>query len=221
MTAAPGLWRRLSEAAADIGPIGKDEKNKQQGFDYRSIEQITAKARKVFADKGIGIVPSKVVSLEVTPVTSSKGSVGYRTQVVMEYTLGCEVDDGKREEITLAMAGEAIDYGDKATSKAVQMAFKYALTEALIIGAEADNDGHAPEPVFAPAKRLGEHMTAIVGEREEARLWAKVGAAELGIKLNRLNDEKVDQLLEWARLRKESGEEVKDDKQNQEDGAES
>lgn len=154
-----GLYARLAAAAREVGPIEKGERNTQQGFDFRSIEQITGRARTVFARYGLALVPTRVVSVSSAPVESSRGAAGWRTTVTMEYSLGANVGD-RTESLTLQMAGEAVDYGDKSTSKAVQMAFKYALTEALLIGAEADADAETHD--LKPVPDLSELIAAQV-----------------------------------------------------------
>lgn len=185
-----GIYGRLALAAGRVGPIAKGERNRQQGFDFRSIEQITGKVRATFADLGVAIVPHRIVSLDTEPVTSSKGASGYRTTVIVEYLAGCDVfidGDLRREEIVLSMAGEAIDYGDKSTSKAVQMAYKYALTEALSIGSEQDPDGDTVEvshdyresPVVTdPIVELKKALAEKVGVPDAKRAWTAVYPTE-------------------------------------------
>ena len=215
-----GLFTRLAAAAAGVGPIEKGERNKQQGFDFRSIEAITGRARSVFADYGLSLVPSRIVSIHSEPVESKGGSSGWRTSVIVEYVLGCDVDGAGAETVTLQMAGEAVDYGDKSTSKAVQMAYKYALTEALLIGAEADADAESHE--LAKPQRSGARREAPAAEptgeqddlavfiasqvaafdrwtvEERRRQWAEaMGKAGLGRVSNREEAERV--LVEMAK----------------------
>lgn len=175
------IHQKLAQIAGEIGPINKDERNKEQGFNFRSIEAITEKARALFAKAGISVAP-KLISAEHSEVTSQKGNRGFRCIAVMGYTFTAAEDDSS---IEVSMAGEAIDYGDKATSKAVQMAFKYALTQALLIGSgEADPDAHTPD---AMAPREVSAMTAaklklveVVGSADKAKeLWG-LAATTLG-----------------------------------------
>lgn len=178
-----GIYQRLAIAAGRIGPIGKDEQNREQGFSFRSIEAITGRARGVFADLGIGIVPRKIVSISSDVVESRRGTRGYRTVVVVQYSIGCEIDPPagtgeypRRDEIIVEMAGEAVDFGDKSTSKATQMAYKYALTEALVIGSEADADGEshelaAPRAPVDPVVALKRWLVDEHGKDLASRAW--------------------------------------------------
>ncbi len=216
--ASLGLNTRVALAAAEIGPITKDERNKEQAFNFRSIETITGRVRQVFAKYGISVRPTGVLSIESEPVESKRGAKGYRTVVVMSYSVGCDVWNATtgtwiKDTDTMACPGEAVDYGDKSTSKAVQMAYKYALTEALTIGdkdADADSEGHelATEPEqMRPAQRLAHELDRMAeGDVELAREWAISGAKALGfVGKWAENDENVDRVLEWAKQTKRSG----------------
>lgn len=135
------IHTKLAAVAGAIGPINKDEYNKDQGFAYRSIEQITERVRPLLAGQGVSVAP-KMLTLDHAEVVSKHGTRGWRTVVVMQYTFGAGTDDSTVE---VSMPGEAVDYGDKSTSKAVQMAYKYALIQALQIGSGGDPDGQTVE----------------------------------------------------------------------------
>jgi hypothetical protein len=144
MTDVPGIHAALAEAAGRIGALAKTEKNKEQGFMFRSIEAILAHSKPVFTDLGISVTP-RTLEKEYQEVTAKSGARGWRCTLTMEYTFSLGSDGSER---VTSMPGEAIDYGDKSTSKAAQMAYKYALTQVLQIGsADADPDGESPESV--------------------------------------------------------------------------
>lgn len=148
----------VARVASEVGAINKDETNKEQGFKFRSIEAITDKVRPLLARHGVVIVPN-VVSFDYSEQVSKGGARGIRCVANMAYQI--VGPDGSW--ITGGMLGEAVDYGDKSTSKAVQMAFKYFLTELLTIGSgDAEADLHTPDLGMAaasePAMPLGEVM---------------------------------------------------------------
>lgn len=176
-----GLSTRLAVAAKSIGAIKKDSRNTQQNFDFRSIEAITGKVRSAFGDLGISIRPTYLDLISTDPIKSRGGADGYRTIVRVVYEISCDVvvgDDVRREEMDLSMLGEAVDYGDKSTSKAVQMAYKYALTELLAIGAE-DPDAESPDVSHAPpvAKPLSQDELVVKLKKELADSYS-VGEAK-------------------------------------------
>lgn len=135
-----GIYTALAAAAGEIGAIPKDQTNTAQGFAYRSIESIIGAAKPLFEKYGISVVPNGHEVISSEEVTSGSGSRGFRVVVSAHWRVG-HIDGSF---IEAAMVGEAIDYGDKATSKAVQMAYKYLLTQMLGIGSE-DPDGESPD----------------------------------------------------------------------------
>ncbi len=140
VTEPVGIYTALAAAAGEIGAIPKDKQNTAQGFAYRSIESIVAAAKVVFERYGISVVPNGHEVISSEEVTSGSGSRGFRVMVSGRWRVG-QIDGSY---IDASMLGESIDYGDKATSKAVQMAYKYLLTQMLGIGSE-DPDGESPD----------------------------------------------------------------------------
>lgn len=160
----PDIHVKLAKVASEIGPLNKTERNSQQGFNFRSIEALTGAVRPLFGKHEISVAP-RLRSMTSEPVESGKGSKGYRTLVEMEYEFTAGSDGSS---IVVSMPGEAVDYGDKSTSKAVQMAFKYALTEVLLVGSgDADHDGVNPEeskPSRRRPRRAPDGVDAETGE---------------------------------------------------------
>lgn len=146
-TTHPNLTAALAAVQAELQPINKDEQNKEQGFAFRSIDAITAAVRPLFGKHGIVILPH-VEDVTYEAVTSRSGKAsGYRAIATVTYRI--RHDSGDRDDAR--MIGEAIDYGDKSTSKAVQMAFKYLLTELLQVGSgDNDPDGQTVDDIAHP-----------------------------------------------------------------------
>lgn len=134
--------KALAAIMGELGPINKDEKNKEQGFSFRSIEAITGAARTLFAKHNLAVIPHEIMSVESSEITARSGAKGFRTIVRVKYLFVSGVDGS---QLVAEMVGEAVDYGDKSTSKAVQMAYKYALTEGLMVGSGDDPDAHTQE----------------------------------------------------------------------------
>ena len=146
-----GIYAAVAAAAGEMKAIEKDQQNTGQGFKFRSIETIVAAAKPILTKHEISITPNGFEVISSEEVQSSSGSRGYRVVVYG----GWQVGHSDGSFIEAAMLGEAIDYGDKATSKAVQMAYKYLLTQMLGIGSE-DPDGESPDAgeVVSPAEQL-------------------------------------------------------------------
>lgn len=158
------IHTKLAKIAGEIGPINKDERNKEQGFNFRSIEQITAAARPLFAAEGISVAP-QVIKLEHSEVTAKSGARGFRAVVHMAYIFTAGSDGSFLET---SMVGEAVDYGDKSTSKAVQMAYKYALTQVLQVGSGDDPDAHSVDVGQVDSKPKGKGKPQATEKPSEA-----------------------------------------------------
>lgn len=158
------IHSKLAKIAGQIGPINKDERNREQGFNFRSIEQITAAARPLFAAEGVSVAP-QVIKLEHSEVTAKSGARGFRAIVHMAYIFTAGSDGSFVET---SMVGEAVDYGDKSTSKAVQMAYKYALTQVLQVGSGDDLDGQSVDVGHVESKPKGKDKSQASEKPPEA-----------------------------------------------------
>lgn len=159
------VQQALANAIGQLGGIDKDEKNPEQGFMFRSIDTITGALRPLLAEAGIVIVPN-VLDIQHTEVESKRGSRGYRCVVQMAYQI--VGPDGST--LQASMVGEAVDYGDKSTSKAVQMAFKYLLTELCMVGS-GDRDHDAISVGDVGSGPTSEDVLARTTNRLKADLW--------------------------------------------------
>lgn len=143
----------VQEELASMG-IAKNSKNQQQGFMFRGIDAVYNALAPLLAKHKLCILP-RCLSRECNERTTAKGGVLFYVNVHAEFDFVSAVDGSKH---TVAMFGEAMDSGDKATNKAMSTAYKYAAFQAFCIPTEetatdADNETHyvAPNHVKKPA----------------------------------------------------------------------
>lgn len=152
----------LPKVAAEVGAIGKEHKNTQQNYSFRSVEDALSATGPIFARHGITVSVNVVEhKVDVSERSTSKGS-----QAVYHATLRMGVSfwaaDGSSVENI--MAGEGLDYaGDKATNKAMSAAFKYGIFFGLCIPV----DERAIEDSDRPA-RNGKHDNGKPGDEIDA-----------------------------------------------------
>ncbi|KKN15592.1 hypothetical protein LCGC14_0984420 [marine sediment metagenome] len=117
---------RLLKVKEELGTIEKDWIDTQGGgkFFAFTIDRVYGHLGPLFNKHGLIVTP-RMVSVDYGTVTSAHGKHGTSAHVMMDYTF-CDVDGG---ELTMRFGAEGIDYQDKATNKAVQQAFKYALVQ--------------------------------------------------------------------------------------------
>jgi hypothetical protein len=136
------IYQSIAAVMADIGAVGKNSKNAQQGFMFRGIDAVMNALKPALAKNRVFVVP-KILSSEREERTTTKGATLFYVRCTIEYTFYAE--DGTHVEAVVI--GEAMDSGDKATNKAMSIAFKYACFQVFCIPTEemADPDAECHE----------------------------------------------------------------------------
>lgn len=181
MTDTKLIYTKIPLIMSEIGHISKTGTNTQQGYKYRSIDDVYKKLNELLSKHKVTIVPA-CTHLEVSHYVDSKGAVVHKSVPTMGYTIYAE--DGS--SIFCSMPGEALDRSDKATAKAVSMAFKYMAMELFCIpieGAAGDNEADNIEITAAKETKPVEKTLALVdllrkiNEADSAKALTTVAAA--------------------------------------------
>ena len=125
------IYQTINAIMDEIEPIGKDSVNKQQGFKYRGVDAVMNALQPLFAKHKLFCVPEVISSIREDR-TSSKGNLLIYSIIRVKYKFYAE--DGSFIETTVE--GEGMDSGDKATNKALAIAFKYACFQLFCIPTE-------------------------------------------------------------------------------------
>lgn len=125
--------------------IAKDSFNREQKFNFRSIDAIMSAVSAQCAKHGLIFKPSKIVDLRSEQRVSKSGSVSQLATVIAVYEVISAVD-GSRE--TVEVVGSMMDSGDKASAKAMSMAFKYAAIQYFCIPVVGMPDGDFDSPDY-------------------------------------------------------------------------
>ena len=135
------VYSAIAAVMADLAREGitKDRKNQSQGFMFRGVDDVYNTLAPLLVKNGLLVLPSYEERTEREAQTKSGGTLGYVT--VKGRFAFTAVEDGSTVQIVTY--GEAMDSGDKATNKAMSIAFKYAMFQAFCIPTEADNDADA------------------------------------------------------------------------------
>jgi hypothetical protein len=171
---APKVYGAIAKVMADIGKggISKGRENKQQGYNFRGIDDVYNALSGHLSAAGLCILP-RVMKREVTERTTKNGGALFYVVLDVEFDLVC-AEDGSRH--TVSTVGEAMDSGDKATNKAMSAAYKYACMEVFCIPTEGDNDADSTthEVAAAPVPEdcwIVLNDAAKLGEKELRRIW--------------------------------------------------
>lgn len=129
MNDKPSVVECLSTAMEAIRAVGKTGKNTQQNYNFRGIDAVVNAASPAFRAVGVVVTPElRSIDYETVEV-GNKRSIMQSCKVVVGYTFHGPAGD----TITAVAPGEAMDSGDKATAKAMSVAFRTALLQALCI----------------------------------------------------------------------------------------
>lgn len=146
-TKTPTLVERLVAVKNDIGAVGKADRNSAQGFNFRGIDAVLNAVSGPLRKHGVLVYP-ELVSLEKGTATTSKGATMNTVVVTVNYVF-TDGDQG----IVVTVPGEAFDSGDKCVAKAMSVAYRTALIQALSLPTdEPDPDIYSYEADALPQR---------------------------------------------------------------------
>ena len=125
------IFKAINKVMSEVGFIGKDSKNQSQGFKYRGIDAVMNALNPALIRNGVFAVPT-VLEQTREERTNNKGTTLIYSMLKVRYRFYAE--DGSYIESTVI--GEGMDSGDKASNKAMSVAFKYACFQVFCIPTE-------------------------------------------------------------------------------------
>lgn len=134
---------RVMAQVAKVG-IGKTRENTQQHFMFRGVDDVYNTLSPILAENKLIILPRATERIVVERDTKSGGKSQYVT-VKVDYDF-ISAEDGSIH--TACGYGEASDSGDKATGKAMSMAYKTVCFEAFCIPIEGNDADEGADSVW-------------------------------------------------------------------------
>ena len=137
------IYSAICAVMEDIGAVGKNDINKTQGFKYRGIDAVMNALSPAMVKHKVFCVP-ELLEQTREERQSAKGNLLIYSICRMRYRF-FTVDGSYVDAVTV---GEGMDSGDKATNKAMAIAFKYACFQTFCIPTEElmdDPDKESPE----------------------------------------------------------------------------
>lgn len=151
------IYGAINGVMAELGAIGKDKRNAQQGFNYRGVDDVMNALNPLLVKHKLFCVPEVIDQTREERKTAKGASLVYSI-LTMRYTL--VADDGSN--ISAVVIGEGMDSGDKASNKAMSVAYKYAMFQIFSIPTEEikDPDAESYEAYAPPTQRKKEDPPA-------------------------------------------------------------
>lgn len=189
----PTVVQALSAVMADVRAVAKKERNTSQGggFYFRGIDAVVNAVGPALRTHGVVVTPH-LDHIDRREGRTSKGGTLNYVAVIVTYTFTGPAGD----TMTATVPGEAFDSGDKATAKAMSVAFRTCLLQALTLPTdEADPDADVYDATVQTAA-----TTAGAGQAAAASA-APSQAQEFAaaIQQNWNNPNGLVPLLTWAR----------------------
>jgi len=158
------IYSKMLAIKKDLGHVGKDQKNKGQGWMFRGIDQFLNSLKPLLDKHGVGMLTKCHQNAEEFIKNEQTGKTSKNTRIMMEYIFFAE--DGS--QVSSFIPAEGVDPGDKGTNKALSAALKYCLTQTFTVPtedmAEGDKDNvtidgnsgksSAPKRAASPVKSV-------------------------------------------------------------------
>lgn len=176
------IYQAIAGVMADVGAIGKDSVNEQQCFKYRGIDAVMNALQPAFIKHGLFVYP-EILEHTREERQNAKGTNLIYSVIKVAYHFTAM--DGS--DVVVTVIGEGMDTGDKATNKALSIAFKYACFQLFCIPTEEMRDPDAEVHEVKP-----ERISPIMAQTIRSEM-AKVGVTEAQI-CNRYKITKIEDL---------------------------
>lgn len=197
-----GSWlpiqRQLALVAEKVREVRKSGHNSSQNFNFRGIDAVVNAVGPAFRSHGIVCVPM-VEDIRMEPMPLSGGKQATRVLVTVRYRFHGPAGD----YLDAVSVGEAFDMGDKATAKAMSVAYRTCLLQALTIPTDdPDPDEHTYEqaPAAPPVPGFRQSLTDATAkltdaERELLRAWL----VEEGLpdRPSKMNEAQATRTVDW------------------------
>lgn len=143
------IYVKIANILKETKAITKSEKNQQQGFKFRGIDNVMNELHELFSRNEVFILQEvKEFTTENRPTKSGGTNTFTRATITFRYM----TTDGSFVETT--NVGEAMDSGDKGMNKAMSIALKYSLLQMFLIPTEEQKDPDAVTPEDTDFKQM-------------------------------------------------------------------
>ena len=149
MTENPSVVVALARVMEDVRAVRKGDRNSQQNYAFRGIDAVMNAAGPAFRKHGVVVVPM-LEEVDYRDVQTSTGKASRECTVKVRYRFHGPAGDF----IECVTPGESMDFGDKGAPKAMSVAYRIALLQALCLPTdepEADAATYERAPAQQPS----------------------------------------------------------------------
>lgn len=136
-----GVVAALLAVMDDVREVRKGDRNNQQGYQFRGIDAVMNAVGPALRRHGVLVLPL-TERADWREVSTSTGKASRECTVTVRYRFYGPAGD----HLDAIVPGEAMDFGDKASPKAMSVAFRTALLQGLALPTDApDPDAESYE----------------------------------------------------------------------------
>ena len=156
------IYEAITGIMSEIGAIGKNKTNTSQNFKYRGIDDVMNALQPMLVKYGVFVVPEILEQTREERTSRNGAALIYSICKIM---FSFFAKDGSH--VSAITIGEGMDSGDKATNKAMAIAFKYACFQVFCIPTEEmkdpDSESHElkPPPQLISRKQVKEIFRSV------------------------------------------------------------
>ena len=138
MSEKPTIHEALSSVMGDVQSVRKGDRNTEQGYNFRGIDSVVNAVGPALRAHRVVILP-RVLKVQYRDVLTNRGKPSRECTVKVRYRFTGPAGD----HLDVVTVGEAMDFGDKGTPKAMSVALRVALLQALCIPTDEPDADHA------------------------------------------------------------------------------
>jgi hypothetical protein len=180
MSDQPTVYAAFSAAMEEVQAVRKEGFNDSQRYNFRGVDQVVNAVGPIFRKHHIIPIPHSCTA-EYRDVMTSTGKPSREVTVSAEYRFYGPAGD----YIPAIVPGESMDSGDKGTAKAMSVAYRIVLLQALCIPTDdrdPDQDSYeraVVDPVVEARVAVAEAWKVNVGDFDQKevednfRVWAQ------------------------------------------------
>lgn len=189
------IYAAMSAVMNEVDHVAKRDKNTYQNFSFRGIDAVVNAIGPALRKHNVVVMPTSV-STEYTSVPVKSGNATV-CRVNATYTFYAQ--DGS--SLSTQVASETFDSGDKATPKAMSVAFRIALLQAFALPTdEADPDSYTYERVGSPQNANTGGSGAPWRQPTDTNPWEQAGETETGEMLSEKQSKMIHRLANKLEL---------------------
>lgn len=156
----PSVQEAWAAVMGDVRGLAKGDRNQQQGFNFRGVDAVMNATGPALRNHGVSVVPVGVHDVRTETYTTKNGTEMRDVFLVVDYQITGPAGD----TMPGAAAGEASDAGDKATPKAMSVAYRTFLLQALTLPTdERDPDADSYERGPSLQERAQKYADGLAG----------------------------------------------------------